>query len=98
MLLTGRKRNMLRCWVRYRRFNQIRDDLKKMHGQGLFSRIVSSDSDKARIQAWVEEVNEVVTDVQLHLHIATEKSLQRMNAGINVSCLVVSTQAWFSHL
>ena len=87
---------MLRCWVGYRRFNQIRDDLKKMHGQGLFSRIVSSDSDKAQIQAWVDEVNEVVTDVQLHLHFAGQKRLQRMDAGINVSyLLILSTSSVF---
>ena len=76
---------MLRCWVEYRRFSKIRDDLKKMRDQGLFSRTVSSDSDKARIQACVDEVNEVVTDVQLHLHIAIQKRLERMDAGITVS-------------
>ena len=84
---------MLRCWVRYRRFNQIRDDLKKMHGQGLFSRIVSSDSDKTRIQECLDEVNEVVTDVQLHLHIASQKRLQRLDTGITVSGHVISAQA-----
>ena len=81
---------MLRCWVGYRRFNKIRDDLKKMHGQGLFSRIVSSDSDKARIQAWVDDVNEVVTDVQLHLHVAGQKRLQHMDTGITVSGHIIS--------
>ena len=85
MLLTGPKRNMLRCWVGYSRFSKIRDDLKKMHDQGLFSRIVSSDSDKARIKDCLDEINEVVTYVQLHLHIAIQKRLERMDAGITVS-------------
>ena len=80
---------MLRCWVECRRFSKIRDDLEKMRGQGIFARAVSSDSHKAQIQACVEEVNDVVTDVQLHLHIAGQKRLQRMDAGISVSCCVI---------
>ena len=66
-----------------------------MRDQGLFTRAVSSDSDKIRIQACIDEISEVVTDVQLHLHIASQKRLQRMDAGINVSRLV-SKQA-YSH-
>ena len=84
-----RKTHMLRCWVEYRRFTKICDDLKNMLSQGLFSRTVSSASDKARIQDCLDEVNEVLTDVQLHLHIASQKRLQRMHAGINVSCLLI---------
>ena len=98
MLLAWQKRSVLRCWVGYRRFSKIQADLEKMRGKGLFSRTVSSESDKARVQECLDEVNEVVTDVQLHLHIATQKRLQRMDAGIKVSCLVVSTPAWFFHL
>ena len=97
-LLACRKRSVLKCVIGYRRFIKIHADLEEMHGQGLFSRIVSSDSDKARIQAWVDEVNEVVTDVQLHLHIAGQKRLQRMDAGITVSCHVFSAQAQSSQL
>ena len=88
---------MLRCWVGCRRFSKIRDDLKKMRDQGLFSRTVSSESDKARVQECLDEVNEVVTDVQLHLHIATQKRLQRMDAGISVCyCVIHALSSVFS--
>ena len=98
MLSACRKRSVLKCMIGYRRLSKIRDDLEEMHCQGLFSRIISSDSDKTRNQECLNEVNEVVTDVQLHLHIASQKSLQRMDAGITVSCHVFSAKAQSSQL
>ena len=70
--------------VRLSWFDEIREDLCRMREQGLFFRAISSDSDKAQLQACVGEIGDVITDIQLDLLVTTRGRMEDIHDDLKV--------------
>ena len=70
--------------VRLSWFDEIREDLCRMREQGLFFRAVSSNCDKAQLQACVGEIGDVITDIQLDLLVTSRVRMKGIRDDLKV--------------
>ena len=68
-----------------RRFTEIHEELRNISSKGLLSRINSSAGNKEKIQDCVVRTDQLVSSIQLQLHVVAHERLEQIHSDVLVS-------------